>query len=342
MKLLSTLPPLVCAAALFAQETPSAANAAPAEARETVSLILVQGAPGEPEYGVKFTQQTAAWLKAAERWKTQVLAVIGGPSATGGAANAETDYQKLRETLAAAPKEGGPDALWIVFHGHGVWNGKEAFFNLQGPDVSASELAEWLKPFTRPVTVINTASSSAPFLQALGGPGRITITATRSGNERNFTRFGWYLAESLDDPEADLDQDGRVSLLELFLRASHRTVEFYQTEGRIVTEHALLDDNGDGLGTPADWFRGVRAVKKPANQTATADGFTAHRTGLQPEEGPALSPERRERRDALERELAELRERRDEFPEEEAYLRKLEDVLLRLAAAYAEEEAGGS
>ncbi len=46
---------------------------------------------------------------------------------------------------------------------------------------------------------------------------------------------------------ADLDKDGQVSLLEAFLIASRRTLEFYKVEGRIATEHALIDDNGDGL-----------------------------------------------------------------------------------------------
>jgi hypothetical protein len=32
--------------------------------------------------------------------------------------------------------------------------------------------------------------------------------------------------------------------------------------GQLVTERALLDDNGDGLGTRADWFRGIRPVQK--------------------------------------------------------------------------------
>jgi len=60
-------------------------------------------------------------------------------------------------------------------------------------------------------------------------------------------------------------------LLEAFLTAARRTAEFYQVDGRLATEHALLDDNGDGFGTPADWFRGVRAVKR-ARDGAAVDG----------------------------------------------------------------------
>src|SRR5213075_927990 len=90
---------------------------------------------------------------------------------------------------------------------------------------------------------------------------RVIVAAARSGYEQNYARFGQYMAEAIADPTADLDKDGQTSLLEAFLTASRRVAEYYATEGRMVTEHALLDDNGDGFGTPADWFRGIRAVK---------------------------------------------------------------------------------
>src|SRR4029077_6004302 len=117
------------------------------------------------------------------------------------------------------------------------------------------------KPCKRPLAVIDCASASGPFINALSAPGRVIVTATRSGNEVNVTQFGGYFARAIANPAADLDKDGQTSLLEAFLFASRQVEQFYQEAGRLATEHALLDDNGDGLGTPADWFRGVRAVK---------------------------------------------------------------------------------
>src|SRR5204863_7310884 len=67
------------------------------------------------------------------------------------------------------------------------------------------------------------------------------------------------LAKARCSVGVDRDRDGQIRLLEASLMASHHTAEFYKAESRLATEHALLDDNGDGLGTPADWFRGVRA-----------------------------------------------------------------------------------
>ncbi|MGC3960077.1 MAG: hypothetical protein QM813_19740 [Verrucomicrobiota bacterium] len=191
-------------------------------------------------------------------------------------------------------------------------------------------MADWLKPFQRPLVVINCASASAPFLKTLSGPNRVIITATRSGNEMNFTRFGEYFAKALATLESDLDKDGQVSLLEAFLMASRHVAEFYRTEGRLLTEHALLDDNGDGQGTPADWFRGVRAIKKAKDDTS-ADGTRANQLYLVlSAEEHALSVDVRAQRDALEVSVVRLREAKSRMLEAD-YYRQLETILLELA-----------
>jgi hypothetical protein len=137
----------------------------------------------------------------------------------------------------------------------------------------------------------------------------------------------------LSEPKSDLDKDGQISLLESFLSASHRTTEFYKTEGRLATEHALIDDNGDGLGTPADWFRGVHATKRPRDGAA-ADGTRAHQFHLvRSAEEQQLVGELRVRRDKLELRLSELRAAKAKM-KEEVYLREMEKVLLELAELY--------
>ena len=170
-------------------------------------------------------------------------------------------------------------------------------------------------------------------MKALSGTNRVVITATRSGYEQNFTRFGGHLAAALDDPAADLDQDGQTSLLESFLSASFRVAEFYKTEGRLATEHPLLDDNGDGLGTPADWFRGLRAVKRPKDRSAL-DGLRAHQLHLvRSATDDALTPEARRRRDELELAIAALRDTKSSLAED-AYYKRLEPLVLELARLY--------
>lgn len=304
-------------------------------------MIVVAGAPGEAEFAPDFVQQIEAWTKVSAQAKAKHVAIGGGAFLTIQAegvvnlqspAGGKPDRERLKEALEAEPKT-GPGELWVVLVGHGTFDGREAKLNLRGPDVSANDLAEWLKPFERPMAVIDTTSSSAPFLAKLASPKRVVISATRSGHEQNYARFGKFLAEALADIKSDLDKDGQISLLESFLSASHRTSEFYKTEGRLATEHALIDDNGDALGTPADWFRGVLATKR-AREGAPVDGTRAHQFHLvRSAAEQQLSPELRERRDKLELQLAELRGRKSKLNEEK-YYQELEKLLVELATVY--------
>jgi hypothetical protein len=97
-----------------------------------------------------------------------------------------------------------------------------------------------------------------------------------------------------------------IPLLEAFLTAAHRTAEFYKTEGRLATEHPLIDDNTDGRGTPTDWFRGIRVTKQPEDNSLP-DGLRAHQLHLVLSQSEQKLPlETRARRNALEQQLAEI------------------------------------
>ena len=292
----------------------------------STTVLIVVGAPGEPEFGTNFLHQANLWQTACTHADCRCL-TIGLDTAAH-----TTDLTLLQQTLRAEPNN-GPAQLWLVLIGHGTFDGKEARFNLRGPDLLAPDLAFWLQPFSRPLAIIDAASCSAPFLSKLSGTNRVVITATRTGNEQYYVRFGQYLAQTIANPEADLDKDGQVSLLEAFLAASARTAQFYKAEARIPTEHALLDDNGDGLGTPADWFRGLRAIRR-AKDNAPVDGLLAGQFCLVPSESERnLTPDQRARRDALERAVLAFREKKAALSEDEYYT-QLEKLLLELARFY--------
>ncbi len=293
-------------------------------------VIVVVGAAGTPDYATQFTEWAALWEKACAKGRANYVSV--GLDETMGS----SDRVRLQEILTNESIN-TPAALWLVFIGHGTFDGRTAKFNLRGPDVSADELAEWLKPFLRPVAVINTASSSAPFLNRLSAQQRVIITATKSGFEQNFARFGQYLADSIANPKADLDKDGQTSLLESFLAASKQVDEFYSAAGRLITEHALLDDNGDGLGTRGDWFRGIRPVNK-AQDDAPLDGYRAHQFYLVcSEDEMKMPPALRAKRDKLELEVLKLRDSKKTFSEDE-YFSKLETLLYDIARIYDQAE----
>jgi hypothetical protein len=307
-----------------AHPTLSVSPAPSTEVRPVV--VVVVGAAGTSEYATQFATWADLWQQACGKNNAEFIAIGRDDS------NAVSDYDSLQKVLTGRSEQ-ATAALWLVLIGHGTFDGRTAKFNLRGPDVSARELAEWLRPVRRPIAVINTASASAPFLKELSAPGRIVITATRSGFEQSYTRFGQYLAEAILAPQADLDKDGQTSLLEAFLTASHAVSQFYSAAGRLATEHALLDDNGDGLGTPADWFRGLRPVQK-AGDSASLDGHRAHQLHLlhSPREA-GVPPELRARRDQLELAVLELRDAKTSLPEAE-YFSKLETLLLEIARIY--------
>lgn len=309
-----------------------AACLAGAPPQDRPCVLVVVGAPGAPEFAPQFREWADRWEAAAKKGNAEFIR-IGADEESGTA-----DRDRLQMEVASRAKS-GKAPLWIVLIGHGTFDGREAKFNLRGPDASDAQFAEWLEGAGRPVAFIDCASASGPFLNRLSGKDRVVITATRSGDEQNFARFGQHLAESIADPAADLDKDGQVSLLEAFLSANGRVAEFYRTGSRLATEHALLDDNGDRLGTPADWFTGVRATKR-AKDGASPDGLRAHQLHLIPSDRErGIPPEKLRRRDQLELAVAALREKKGKL-DEAAYYDQLEKLMLDLARLYREIQVG--
>jgi hypothetical protein len=330
MALAGKLPVAPAAACLLV----AAAVTAPARADDAdrATVIVVVGAPGTPDYAKAFAQWADQWKQACAKGGQKHVAV--GLDGDAG----DKDLDKLHSLIDQEPKT-GPAELWLVFIGHGTFDGRESKFNLRGPDVSADDLAAWLAPFERPVVVIDCASSSAPFINKLSKPGRVVVTATKSGYELNYARFGEHLAKSIADPAADLDKDGQTSLLEAFLAASRLTAEFYVLEGRLATEEALIDDNGDGKGTPADFFRGVHVVKQ-SKDGAAPDGRRARQVHLvRSATERAMPADARARRDDLELQIAALRDRKSQLSAD-AYYAELEPLLVQLATLYEEAERG--
>jgi hypothetical protein len=296
-------------------------------------VVIVVGAPGTPEYASEFRRWADQWTAAAAKAGAESIR-IGLDRPEGG-----SDRDRLGTILREKSQSAGREPLWIVLIGHGTYDGREAKFNLRGPDLTDLEFAGWLERSQRPVVVLDCASASAPFLNRLSGANRIVVTATKSGHETNYARFGQYLAEAIADPRADLDKDGQVSLLEAFLTASHRVAEYYKAHAQLATEHPLLDDNADRLGTPADWFRGVRATRT-AREGASPDGIRAHQLHLiLSDRERAIPAEVRRRRDQIERSIAALRDQKAKLAEDDYYDR-LEPLMVELGHLYRDARAG--
>ena len=81
------------------------------------------------------------------------------------------------------------------------------------------------------VVFVNTASASGPFVEALSGPGRVIVTATRTGDEKYATLFGGPFVDAFTTEAADADRDGKVSILEAFDYAKKAVAASYVREG---------------------------------------------------------------------------------------------------------------
>ena len=286
-----------------------------------MEVIVVVGLEGEEEYQEVFQQNLNHWKTAC--------------------ATAEVPCRVIddKASLKTALETVGDQPLWLVLIGHGTFNGRVAKFNIKGDDFTSSELSEWCKGIKREFVLINTTSASAPFIREMAGKNRTIITATKSANEIFYARFGNYFSEAITGiDEADLDNDEQVSLLEGYLYAADKVSEFYQQEGRLATEHALIEDNGDGMGTRADWFEGTTATKT-AKEGAKPDGLRAMQQVLVKNElEKAIPAELLTVRNELEADVRFLRSRKSEMAEK-AYYTELEALLLKLAKIYQEVEA---
>jgi len=281
--------------------------------------VIINGPGGEIAYAQQFEEWTAKLRSAlTEKFEfdaknIRVLSEKDAPKAT--ADEVKKTFAELKSQLDAN------NVLFVFLIGHGSFDGKEAKFNLVGPDLSASEYNVLLSALpTRRVVVFNMASASGEFIKGLAAKGRIVITATRNGQETNATRFAGFFIAALNATDADTDQDGHVSVLEAFVYANRLTEDFYKRAGRLATEHALLDDNGDGVGH---------------DKLEAGEGLLARATyldSLSVDEAAATAAAGRlmQERTRLEGEIEQLIARKANMPEPE-YEATLERLFIELA-----------
>ena len=287
-------------------------------AEEKRALLIVIGEPGNALYQDEFKRQAKVWQELATKAKMEASTIGLGDEPADG------DRPGLEKAIAALPKTGGD--LWIAWIGHGTFDGRSAKFNLRGPDIEAAEIAGLLKPFQRRLIVLNLFSASGPFVAPLAGKDRVIVSASRGG-EKNYSRLGEKLADSLASADADLDLDGSLSLLEAVLHASAATKAFYEDAQRVVSEHAVIDDNGDGRGTGTDKFKGLRADGQ------SPDGALAREVYFLGDSADPLSLEAREERMKLDAEIEALRKRKKELGDDDYYA-ELEMLMRRMAKLY--------
>jgi len=301
-----------------------------ADGRDGRWAIVISGVSGDPALQTEYLREARDLRAALDTGlhfrKDQIFVLFDDVSKEPEL----IQYQSTRENLARvcrdiARRASQDDFLFVFIMGHGSYDGTSYKLNLVGPDPTAQELAAVLYSIpARNVLVVNTTTCSGASLQSLSGKGRVVITSTRSGGEKNLTHMSEFFVEAITDNKADTDKNGRVSVLEAFNYAGRKVEEYYSSEDNMQTEHALLDDNGDGQG---------HLIPGPDN----GDGLLARTTYL--DAGPAAlataaaSPERQKlvlEAQSLEKQVEALKFSKSGMPEAE-YEKRLEDLLLKLA-----------
>jgi hypothetical protein len=225
-----------------------------ADAQDARALIVV-GIGGDPARAERFHGWAASLQDAlVERHglpKERVVYLGESPEVDAARIEGPSRKENVTAAIAELVRTAGPDdPVMLVLIGHATVNGTETMLNLPGPDLSGTELAALLAPLrSERLAVVSTTPSSGPLVQALSAPGRTIITATRTGQERNETWFGQYFAAAFTGEDSDTDKDGRVSLLEAYQYTIREVARHYQEQGLLLTEHALIDDDGDSRGS---------------------------------------------------------------------------------------------
>ena len=233
--------------------------------------------------------------------------------------------EQVRAALDGIAKSARPqDALVLMLIGHGSFDGYDYKINLPGPDLTASELAALLDriPATRQL-VVNMTSSSGGAIEFLRKPNRVVIAATKSGTEKNATIFVRYWVEALTNPSADSDKNDIVSALEAFRFADKKTVAYYESQNRLATEHAVLEDTGKG--------EGVRAPSPENGEGMQAAQFPLLRIGATA--AAAKDPAKLHllaKKEELEQQIDKLKYEKAAIPPDE-YKKQLGALLLQLA-----------
>jgi hypothetical protein len=303
--------PLILAAASPVQTPPAkgpaeerpAARVVPADPanREIVPpkqrhALILCGHPGDAEHVKSFTETVRklgdGLAKTIGIPPERQYVLFGAdrpkdlPGATGPATR-EAVIAKIAEVRKTVRPE---DGLWVICLGHCHHDGRQAWWNLPGPDITAAEFGKQFADLAcREQVFVMTTSLGGYFLAPLSRPDRVVITATEADAETNETTFpgvfAQFLTGGLNLTDHDVDKDGKLSLFDLYVVVAKEIAQNYASAEQLATEHQQLDDDGDGVGhEPQSAYlpeeQGGSPPGKKTNRPRSRDGLLASRIVL--------------------------------------------------------------
>ncbi len=279
--------------------------------------VTVAGLGGEADYEQRFT--------ALAKDLDKIFRAAANDAHVYTLTGADATKAHLTETLTQIAHEAkAEDQFILILIGHGTYDGEEYKFNLPGPDISGEDLAILCDRIpTKRQLVVNTTSASGGSIGALQKAGRIVIAAAKTGTEKNATVFARYWVDALRDASADTDKNETITALEAFVFADRKTASFYESQKRLATEHAVLEDTGKK--------EAVRTPSAENGEGTLAASFAILRIGSA--QKAANDPAKRallDKKEELERKIDLLKYQKAAMSADD-YKKQLSDALLELA-----------
>jgi len=301
-----------------------------ASAQGRTHAVIVAGLGGDAQYRESFHAEASQIYRAlVERHGLPAENV----TYLGESVDVDPELIAMRSTranvlqvLGEIAQEAEPmDRVFLVLIGHGTVSQDEARLNLPGPDLTPTDLQLGLTAFpTQTLALVHTGTASGGFIAPLSGPNRILVAATSTQRQLNATEFGQFFAAAIAGEGADLDHDGRVSLLEAFDFTRQEVARQYETANEMITETAVLDDDGDGEASAEPSIAGPDGPLAATFQLGGVSGTMA-----QTPDDPELA-RLYEERNEIQGRIAELRATRGDMSEDE-FLDTIEPLLVELA-----------
>ena len=275
----------------------------------TRRALVFCGHPGDAEHREQYAETVSRLAESlAQPLGFDELTLLFGTEdmlSDGGPVPESVDGPCTQESIRAAVAQlrdalQPEDALWVLVVGHAHLDGRYSWFNVAGPDLHQEQFADLFRDLKcREQVFWITTPASGFYARTLAQDGRVVITATEADREINETVFPHVLAGVLAEPPPDLDADGdeAITLLDLYIAVTRGIAQQYLEENALPTEHAQLDDNGDGRGTEiqVDYLPeelGGRAAKPPqAPRAENLDGARAAKIAVPLEPGERLAPD---------------------------------------------------
>ena len=316
----------LAAVTLRAQAPPAIST--PAADAQAYAIIL-SGIGGDPEYEKLITgwgKDLHSTLSASGMSKEHLFWLAGKKQEGAFSDCSKSEVTKLFGSLTAKVRPQDVVALYLI--GHGSYDEFDYKFNMPGVDLASRELAGMMNQLkAERQLVVNMTSSSGGSIPDFRRKGRVLLSSTTAGQERNFSVFARYFVAGVQDSAADADKNELISALEAFRYATREVTRYYETAKRLATEHPVLEDKGD--------TEGVREPNAENGQGLLAAALPVRRLGKTSEalETPEIMQARARKR-GVEEAIEQLKYSKASM-ETEAYSKKLEALLIDLARTQA-------